>query len=73
MNQREIELDITKQNWKYMTKNVTIMKLVRVYVRNEESKVKTLQLINWVRLFCKIVLPCELVSLTGDTETWAFT
>ena len=53
---------------KWITKNKTIMD----YAIQYSSNLKTVEAINHVRLFKKMILPCELIGFRGNDETREF-
>ena len=58
------------QHEKYIkTVNKTIMDLAVEHVKQKEINLQTLSPINHVRLFKCMILPCELIGLTGHKET----
>ena len=72
LNEREIELVNHKENWASFTLNQTIMDLAQIYITELEEKDKQPELINWARLYFKMVLPYELLSFNRKQEIWAF-
>ena len=47
------------------------MQHAREYVDNGEQKIETLRLLNHVRMFKKVCLPCELLGQRGKEQTVA--
>jgi len=66
---QKIELINTNQLQYVETKNKAIMDLAIEYVQSNRLSEKIIALINHVRLYKKIILPCELVGLIGDKAT----
>ena len=53
----------------WISKNESIMDYVVKYVKEKKYSYDVVEAINHVRLFKKMILPCELVGLKGDKET----
>jgi len=74
--QRLIKRKITIENspqCKYIiTRNRTIMDYVAEYVREKDRSNNDITLLNHMRLYKKMILPCELVDLMGNRETNGF-
>jgi len=60
-------------NYKYLmnalTKNETIMDIAQRYARIKQLNVKEMRNINFVRIKKKLLLPCELVGMSGKKPT----
>ena len=62
MCKRNIHLHSEKLNEFKITKNKTLMIYAREYVREETKDIEMIKLLNHVRLYKGIFLPCELVG-----------
>jgi hypothetical protein len=58
---------VNERSW--VSKNKTIMDYAVEYVTERELTKKTLQAINHVRLYKRMLLPCELIGFHGDQVT----
>ena len=54
------------------TENKTIMDYAERHVENEQLSFKMLAVINYVRIYKKLHLPCELIGALGRTKTKQF-
>jgi len=54
---------------KWMSKNESIMDYAIKYVKAEELDYNVVEAINHVRIFKKMILPCELIGFRGDKVT----
>jgi len=52
--------------------NKRIMDYAAQYVKREEAKLGEIEAINHVRIYKKMILPCELLGFKGDKETKEF-
>ena len=72
MRKRNIHLHSEKLNEFKITKNKTLMIYAREYVREETKDIEIIKLLNHVRLYKGIFLPCELVGQNGKEQTSAY-
>ena len=73
MENRNIQLvnnnaDVTK-----ITKNKSIMDWAKEHVAEKEDLNKVINYLNYVRIYKKMCLPCEMVGIRGNKETPAKT
>ena len=52
----------------FKTKNKIIMDYVEIYVKEKEKKIKIIASLNYVRLYKKMILLCELVGIEGTSK-----
>ena len=71
MSHRNIKLHDPKLKEFRTTSNKTIMEHARECVHSEVKDIETLELINHIRMFKQVVLPCELVGKSGREYTEA--
>ena len=69
---RRIKLCNVEESKYVKTTNKTIMDYAIEYAKEKEMDEKIIQLINHVRLYKRIILPYELVSLMGREETKSY-
>jgi len=69
---RGIKLCNVEESKYVKTTNKTIMDYAIEYAKEKEIDEKIIQLINHVRLYKRIILPCELVGLKGREETKSY-
>ena len=72
MKQRKIILCSEMKNEFRVTRNKSIMAYAREYVENVNTTKDTMKLINHVRLYKKVYLPCELLGQRGREQTIAY-
>ena len=62
----------SRQNNEFkITSNKAILEYAREQAQGAEKMIKTLKLINHVRIFKQVFLPCELVGSSGRDQTEA--
>ena len=54
---------------KYITKYKTIIDYATEYIKRENTVIGMIESINHIRIFKKILLPCELVGFKHEIET----
>ena len=72
IRQRKIALYSDLSEEFKVTKNKSIMEYAYEYVVNEKKSTDTLKLINHVRLYKRVYLPCELLGQRGKEQTLAY-
>ena len=72
LSERSIKLTNEKQTKYISSKNKTIMDFAVEYVKRQGMSTKVIAPLNHVRLFKQMIMPCELVGLSGTAETKAY-
>ena len=72
MRRRRIVFHSTMTDEFRITNNKSIMRYAREYVKDDNNKINTLKLINHVRLYKRVYLPCELLGQSGRDQTIAY-
>jgi len=67
--ERKIEITNTNNRIKEITCNKTIMDFAKEYIEVTQQDIKWIATINHVRLYKKMILPCELVGMNGGKRT----
>jgi len=67
-----MKLHSRKPNEFNITQNKTVMEYAIEYSKSNMNKIECLKLINHVRLYERVFLPCELLRDSGKEQTEAF-